>query len=813
MSSNNENNISTNNTTTNTNNTHKDSELQHDELQSQMNVTFVEEQPQVRDDARLGNSLPQLPQSLENAMPDEHWMAAKQLSKPVVIQHFTWTADSKVGTVLSSFNFPEVISSIDSIHTETLNMYSFFKFNWNLKFQINGTRFHSGQLMASFDPFFQALDTYTPGNARTFDAVYATGLPNVKLNASSNQPVEMVIPYVHPRNFMTTNSTSTDLLGRIRISVLNPLRLAEGASSQLSVTVYLYATDPSVHVPIYRHQYLPTVVYAEQSMDVSALLGSMKQQGADIFGNLSTGNFGGAIKSASPLLKFGMDLLGLDYPARVVHPQSHINPLGVMAHGKGVDQSYRLALNPNSGHVAEPEQTGTTRDECDIDYIKKVPMLFRQVVWRDDQKSGDLLTKFPVTCNIACQTDDFDRSEETSNTYLSYLSNLFAYWRGSLDYNLELVSTQFHTGRLLIAFVPNHISTDPTLTQAYSCPYVVVDLQETSNVQITIPFTSAIIWKTTQITNTTANDENIVGQVYIFVLNPLVRPSNVASAVEFNLYISAGDDFKFAVPRANLMNPRYFHVDAVEQSMALDRMSTRTSTISENPAISTAFGSPLVPEKNYFGEEFSLLDLSKRYSYLKEGALSVSVGPNSSFLLAPQLTDYPYSDQYVPGDGAVNTTLSSVQSLFACWTGSLRLKFATNLARDTKYWLTATHVPLSIKNLGTRAGAGFALQRTNLAQNSALEVEFPCYVPYSFVLAQGAYVGGTVAPAEIGECVLNSNVASDDTTAILTTYMAAGDDYRPFYLIPPPQDYVTKKGSDDYSNFLHWVAPLTINYT
>lgn len=773
------------------NNNHKDTELNHMATDSEMNVAFVEQEPLVQDDARLGNSLQNLPPTLEMQMPDEHWMAAKQLSKPVVIQHFQWGADSTIGTVLNAFNFPQVISAIDSIHTETLNMYSFFKFNWNLKFQINGTKFHSGQLMASFDPYFQANDGDVDGAYRFFDAVYATGLPNVKLNASSNQPVEMTIPYVLPRNFMTTNSTSLDLLGRVRISVLNQLRYATGSSQNLSITVYLYATDPSVHVPIYRHLYNPRrVILAEQSMDFINSLG-IKSKVNDVVGNVASGNFGGALKTASPVVSGLAKLLGLDYPVRIVHPQSHINPLGPMAHGKGVDQSTRLALVPESGHVAEPEQTGTTVDECAVSYISKVPMLFRQIVWSDTATVGTVLTFFPITPNIASTvTTDLTRY---SNTFLSYLSNLYSYWQGSLDYNLELVSTQFHTGRLLIAFIPNYFATSPTLTQAYSCPYVVVDLQETSNVQMTVPFISALLMKNTDVSNATLSDENTVGYIYIYVLNPLVRPGNVDAAIEFNLYISGGEDFKLMVPRANMLQPRLRVPPTVikaEQSIALDRMATRTSTVKEAPSISFAFGSPMIPGKDYFGEEFSLVDYMKRYG-LTRSRQTIGDLRASPISVEPLFGTYDYTSAtpYDPrtSPNSPNTPISSVQNLFACWSGSIRYKFATNANRSSDQYLSAVHVPLGVPFGGYEDGGGLAFQRTNLAQNNALEIECPCYVPYNFLLnGSGPGPTGVVYPLNAGLVYVDS---AGTNQFQVDTYTAAGDDFRPFYLISPPQDF------------------------
>nr|QKN88970.1 MAG: structural polyprotein [Picornavirales sp.]QKN88976.1 MAG: structural polyprotein [Picornavirales sp.]QKN88978.1 MAG: structural polyprotein [Picornavirales sp.] len=787
MSNNNQNSSSTD---------HKDTEIDHSSEKSQMNVEFVESQPLVQDDARLGYSLNTLPPIMEQQMPDEHWMAAKQLSKPVVIRQFQWTEDSTAGAQLNTFDFPAVIGENDSIHQETLRMYTFFKFNWVLRFQINGTKFHSGQLIVSWDPFSQA----GAANARyrPFNIVYATGLPNVLLNASSNEPVEITIPFVHPRNFLTTNSSrGFDRLGTVRVNVLNPLRAAEGSSSSLSITTWLYADSPSVHVPIYRHDLkIPNRERAVPTMDlVSGLLGEgvggLLNDVGSTFGNVLTGNFGGAIKSGGKSLTGIANLLGLDYPSRPVIEQSHINPLGPMSPGKGVDMSYRLGTDPRGGHVPTPAQTGSMKDECDMDVIKKVPMLFRQVEWSDARTVGSVLTYFPVTPNICAIDNGIGQ-----NTFLSWLSNGFCFFRGALTYKFEWVSTQFHTGRVLIAFIPNYFDGTPTLQQAFSVPNAVVDLQQSSVVNVTVPFTSPTNLKRTDITTTGGTDDQVVGFVYVYVLNQLVRPSNVADTVEFNIYIHAEDDFEFLVPKANELAP--FRTapasrvpDEVDEravrTNAVDRMEARSAAQDSSGAVSVAFGSPLISGVDLFGEKFTLVDYMKRYGQISTRTLK---GPTVQYELngPTPLRDADGNIIVTPDVGYLQLTpLTTVTSMFAAWFGSLRYKLATDINRTISGSLTVTYNPLDPALFqGYISGSGLPIQRTNVSQNNSLDVELPCYTNYNLLLLQPA--SGDTPFIDAG--VLAANIkCPDDATYVLDTYQAAGDDFRPFYLISPPADF------------------------
>jgi hypothetical protein len=779
----------------------QDIELDHSQAEKVINVQFAEEQPIVRDDARVGTSLPTLPASIESQMPDNTWLASQQLAKPVVLSRLSWASSQTQGVQLAAFDFPDVIRTIDTLHQETLRMYAFFKFNWVLKFQINGTKFHSGQLVCSWDPF--ALHDDDPTNVyRPISRPAATGLPHVLLNASTNEPVEITIPFVHPKSFLATNTANFDTLGRFRINVLNQLRSAEGSSSSLHLTVWLFASSPSVHVPIYRHDLLPpSFELAQPSMEaignfVDSFLGDdfskLRKTTTKTIGNLAAGNWGQAMRNGGKAVGHLADFLNLDYPVRVIMSLTHINPIGPMAVGRGVDSSYSLRLDPSGSQVIESDRKGNTVEECDVDFIKKVPMLIKTVPWTDARTSGTILSYWPVTPNI-CDFYSGDDLRVNYNTFLSYLSCIYQYWRGTLTYRLEFVSTQFHTGRLLVAFVPNAFAANPTIEQAFSCPNVVIDIQQNSTVSFTVPFTSQTPYKNCEYFTGLKNmNLSIVGYVYVFVLNELVRPSNVSDTIEFNIYISAEDDFQFAVPQPFTLNLRSSlpPSESAEPSIDIDRMQTRTGESHNVTQLSLAFGEPRISPSNLFGEDFPLLDLLKRYARLRRISVPQSV-TNQAFSNYPTYLRDP--DQ--PNTDFAATPVAYISMMFAAWYGSLRYKFVTNAPRNCSGQLSVMYDPSpNDQAYGITATDAFGgpSQRTNLDQNNALEVDVPCYTPFNLLVGKYLTVSNEVDLLPTCGRVkwdLEHSVANGIN---LDIYQAAGDDFRPFYLIAPPADYNTE---------------------
>lgn len=776
---------------------------------SHMNTTFIEQRVTNIQQGQMSNDLNASQPQIEAEMADEHWLARKQLCKPVMLQQVTWDTSDASGDLITSFEFPEVLKTVDSLMTRTLSMYAYFKMSPIFRFQLNATQFHQGQLICSFDPFAQATDNYNPAilDVRPqYTIPYATGLPNVKIMASESSPVELRVPFIHPKSYLTTNSRETfDLLGKIRVSVINQLKAATGASTSLTLTIWVYAEDATVHLPIYYHDLdIPALDITTPLFPTS--FSSAASSGFGMLGNALTGNFGQAFKAGKGLID-SVKSLSFDYPAQPVSTPITLNPNENLAITKGVSRSQRLAVDPMSGHVDDVIFSPMSAD-MDLLKIARTPMLFRQLTWDTTSDPGTKLYTLQVTPNI------FRFPTLNQPTYLSYIANAFTYWRGGITIDLEFVATHYHSGKLLVGFVPNQYTGTASYNEiAQSNPSIIVDLQQTSSVSFNIPFISSTPLKTVcpyyDPEPAYYPEESIIGYVYVFVQNKLANAANVANSVDINMYARGADDFEVLVPNY-VSTLQYVHrtLDLEPTSFTGVKINTdRMETVPDPPSF--AVGPAMIQPRPRFGETYTMADLIKRFAFHHRVPIRDMRAPgntSTSIAVNPLLNEITYSGG-TEGDAINQSYLSYFSQLFAVWSGSIRYKIITdwgsaNLLGAT---LSAVHVPGGsgeqfVYGLSDRKqlANGLAAVRTNLDQSRTLEIEVPYYSPYNLLLtrfpAEPEAIGDSNYPVDSGLLLLNflSQSQEDVDPSFLRTqnidiYAAAGEDFRFGYLRPPPQ--------------------------
>jgi hypothetical protein len=774
--------------------------------QSEMpaNTTFMEERAIISEQAKHDVSM-QLPPEIEQHMPDEHWFAKQQLTKPVQIGQYEWNPTQARGTIITSFKFPNILDSVESLMTRTLRMYAFYKLSPVVRLQINSTQFHQGQLIMTFDPFSQSYDTYADAQGTSHpvhDLYYATGLPSVKVMASESDPIELRIPFVHPRSFLVSNSDAGyDTMGKVRIQVLNPLQAAEGATTNLTITVWIYASDASVHVPIAYHQATPSGL-TELISQVMGPVSQGVQNTRNAIGHLASGNVGGALRSGQGLIDNLGSVFGFDYPTRIISPEKTISPVENLAVGMGASRSHRLAIDPESGYIPSPSIFGSSTEDMDFMKIARTPMLLAQLKWNTTDNPGASLMEAPVAPSVAPQIQVNGVNVQLMS-YLAYVAQFFNYWRGGIIYDIEFVATRYHSGRLLVSYQPNY--SVPTYSAASSSnPNVILDIQQTSKISFMVPFTSPTAMKTTR---NNASDEFETGFVRIFVQNRLCAASNVPSDIEINVYVRAAEDFQFYVPRAPTFNfqvPPTPTRNAIPSISGIELQSNRTKDEGSSTVAQLCLGSGISPPEQRFGESYSMLDLIRRFTFLYKSQLPVSVAENpfqvdpgnSRFHVHPRLTPgSPFAKTMTISD---NSYLSQIGRIFSIWSGSIRYKFVNPRSRNTESALAITHypdwdfIPNGTASIHT---AGYGLTLTTLAQDNTLEVEVPYYSPFNFLLttllpddldADGFRYDSM--PLENG--VLLQTVfgtVPDEAEGNVTQYVfiAAGDDFRYGYLRPP----------------------------
>lgn len=720
--------------------------------ETQMNTTFADQR--VIQQA-LGQQTVLPPQAA--TMPDLQWTAAQQLQKPIFVTTQAWNMSSAAGDELTNISLPDYYSgSATNLHQQTLQMYTYFRGNPVFRLQLNGTKFHMGQIIMCWMP----LRTHT---FSSIAIASITGYPHVQISASCNDPVELKIPYVHPQDYLMTNSDNTCELGQLRVFVINPLQSAASSSPELNYTITLHWDQPEVHIPMFNHAVRGSLGMEETPVVAKGLfdtLSDLTGNATAAFSHLMTGNIRGVLKEGSEAMG---TMSTLDKPNYIGVPQKTISPIGALSHGKGVDTSIRLGLD-SGAHVPKIIETfGGTKDEMSIKHVASTPMMVQTVQWNSSRVSGDVLAHWavsPVLCTATALAGP---------PFLCFLAQVYAYWRGSIKYRFDFISTSFHTGRLLICFKPNDQNSDVlSFENAMTLPNAIVDIQKSSRVTIEVPYTSATPYRCT------AGDatEVYTGKVYVFVLNPLVHPSNVPPSIAFNLYISGGDDFEFAVPRTNLAE---VVTDVPETEIVAKGLfeDVQEGGVGQEDSVIVLSTKTAHQYKNNFGEEFSLFDVAKRF-----GAIDVPDLNLATLILpiTPYVVDGTAIQKLMP-------PVTYILQIFACWFGSLRYKIMTTANRSAENILTVHTVPnIGKDQSGYNLALGQPVIATNLAQDSCLEFEVCPYTFYNFALTNHPDKRRSRDDMGYWYTTLSNTTISPSGPL----YISAGDDFQAFYMVAPP---------------------------
>ena len=510
---------------------------------------------------RAADIVEQIPSkvAVSETITDKQWMLKDLFAKPQLIKTVSFATGSARFTTLATLKVPEVLLTVPlSIRNQIARTFTFLRGDWAFRFMINATKFHVGRLMAVWVP----LDTLAPSNLSA-----ASGFPNVLIDVANASPVEMKIPYFS--QYAECNIAQWDDsvgLGTIYIFVLNPLQATTSVSSTVDLSIAGWVENAELRMPIDSNlSNLPVGLRETVPQGIGDFLTDaigVVESSASAISNVVRGNGANACKDAGSLLKKIPQFVEkhpevlrmmFDRPTDEAFYRSIPMPFSSYSHGSGAESATRLSLFPKSLHVPDELQMSGHMCDSSISKIAQVPMLVDIKNWTDSQTPGTLLLEWDIApWNAVGAT----ATVGTQETYLSYVSDFFAYYRGSIRVRFDVVASQFHAGRLLFCYVPGFVSTNaPTLEEAWMFPNVVYDLSNNPNRSFTLecPYVANLPWIDTAENTTPAGTESanrhVSGWLYVYVLNALVHPDNVSLNVEINFYMSGGPDIEFVCPR------------------------------------------------------------------------------------------------------------------------------------------------------------------------------------------------------------------------------------------------------------------------
>ena len=376
------------------------------------------------------------------------------LNRPFNLQNFEWVVADNKFTVLQSYELPDVFMNT-SLWREKLSGFLGFRADVRCRLQINAQPFQAGRIIMAYIPYYKYLGAYgTYYDAGTEQAMVSlTGCPRVEVDLSITTESEILIPFVSPHSHFNL-TTGEGYYGRLIIAVYSPLVDTVGAG-KVDCTLWLNLENIDLAFPTgtttATSSLSPVVQVGKEEVQVEQYRSIAKDVGKvaeflhaiEDVPVLSTivKPAAWASDAAASFLKFCgySKLQSTNTPQFLKQSVTKFMP-----NYDGVDMSHCLGFEAANAIELMP-MVGNDVDEMALAHIVRTPCYFSSFAWSSSQASGTELFDAFVTPNYF--KNPITGSPATPS-HLTYVSSLFAYWRGSIDFKFKLVKTKFHSGHI-----------------------------------------------------------------------------------------------------------------------------------------------------------------------------------------------------------------------------------------------------------------------------------------------------------------------------------------------------------------------------
>lgn len=498
------------------------------------------------------------------------------LEKPINLGTYTWTAGGTPGTVLNQFDFPANLLASDLIKSKTRG-YLGLRAKVQIRVQLNANKFAQGRMIICWLPMGSETRMY-PG-MRTRNLKSLTQLPHVGLDANTGTEAVLHMPYVS--NQLKYNVLETSgVIGRVFIAEY--LALANPSGDAIEYTVWANFTDIDLDIPTYNSQSGSIRNLPPSEAESQPFARSLKALKSVVTGIAGIPNLAPAIGMPRWLSNITDGLamaLGYSKPVsavestRVVAMQYPYQPSQ-----DGADISMKLGSVDNKV-MGMDGFSGTSVDEMALNYLASIPSWHYTLNWKETDPGGLL---FNIYANPSLWVDTYvDGNGVTSYdcTPASYLCQFFQYWRGGIRVTLKCAKTSFHTGRLVIAYLPG-VATNTALSLTDYAFRDIIDLREGNEWTFDFPYMATQSWKSTTRARDVAGAPSYdsLGLISIYVLNKLNAPTSVSNNIDFAVEVSMLEDAEFAGPLGVDLEPydRGFSAQSGAIPEAIEGIVTKT---------------------------------------------------------------------------------------------------------------------------------------------------------------------------------------------------------------------------------------------
>ena len=701
----------------------------------------------------------------------------KFLSHPVRIAGFSWNQSDAAGTTVSIK--PWHLYFNNAVISRKLANYAFLQCDLNIKIVINASPFFYGRMYACYLPL-QGITPSTiqiPSGSGLKWLIPVSQRPNLELNPTTSSGGTMKLPFFYHKNWLDVSQAQDFLdMGQLDFIVFNQLKNVNGTTgSAVSVQVFAWADNvkisgPTVSTPLQSGDEYGNGVVSGPASTVARAASWFED--IPIIGPFATATRIGASAVSAIASIFGWTNVPVIADTSSVRnsafPQLASTSIGFPAE--------KLTVDPKNELTVDPRILGLTgKDELAIANIVTKESLLCQTTWATTNSVDDLL----FTCRVSPLLQDvFTTANGDKAIYmtpLAFLTPLFKHWRGDIVFRFQFICTALHKGRVRISFDPRGTSSTNLIntTDTYSSIKTqIVDIGETQNLEMRIPYQqatafqqvennyTAVNWDTT--TTPTFNYNPVFDNGVLTVrTQTLLTGSQGPTDMQINIWVRGEKNLEFANP--NNINP------------TISTFAPQSGEETDSPNLThETFGSPgdnINPERNlvHFGEVTpTLRSILRRFTLSNVLQPVTGTGTEVHYVMRNRISRFPIpygwdpngihtaNKQLTTGTGNFNFTfvhpLNYIMPAYVAVRGSTQLCVNTD-AKDAVRHIRIYRQPNASGNTQTtifsfgattstssaarfymnnldNGSAGMAL--TNQLTNAGLVVQLPNYTRYKF---------------------------------------------------------------------------------
>nr|UUG74222.1 MAG: polyprotein [XiangYun picorna-like virus 1] len=443
-----------------------------------------------------------------------------------IMDKIHWTTSGAKESKLKVYHLPNFVFNVKEL-TDLISLRPFYNHRlWRgdmeIRIDVNSNKFQVGQLQCSFYYGLRDLAFST----RYRNTCTLSQCNHALIDAGGSNSAVLTIPFKNQSPMIATapvGDIPALYIGSLCIFILNKLRAPAGVPEYADIVINFRFKNCEFSGQIPSGF---TKIPAIPEMEALAMAGAMR------------------------LLDTAMADRNRDNPPAVL-PPAYVVPTGSHSWSigtQGAEPLHTLRLD-QSGQTHHP--VGTSIDSHNtVHDIVRIFSYVQQIEWKKATKAGEKLYNVAISPDYVAPKEIAENRLQISRvSAMRVMSSLFMQWRGSIEYRFDIVASQFHTGRLMVAFLPMYHSNSATIYDALSCPNIQFDLQEGRSFTFVVPYVHVDAWMRRQAQMDGFQSSYVnYGSLYIFVVNQLNCPDTVTDVVDINFYERAGSSFELSVP-------------------------------------------------------------------------------------------------------------------------------------------------------------------------------------------------------------------------------------------------------------------------